>query len=95
MRVLSLVFLIICGPLAAQESALVTLNTRDESRDWAGVGRLDIVDKGFCTAALIQNRLILTAAHCLYDTDGSLISPDRFIFEAGLRDGRTSASERR
>ena len=92
MRVLSLVFLIICGPLAAQESALVTLNTRDESRDWAGVGRLDIVDKGFCTAALIQNRLILTAAHFLYDTDGSLISPDRFVFEAGLRDGRAEAS---
>lgn len=92
MRILTFVFLILCGPIAAQETGLVTLQTRDESRNWAGVGRLDIIDKGFCTAALIQNRLILTAAHCLYDTDGSLISPDRFIFEAGLRDGRAEAS---
>ena len=92
MRILSFVFLMICGPLAAQETGLVTLQTREDSRNWAGVGRLDIIDKGFCTAALIQNRLILTAAHCLYDTDGSLISPDRFVFEAGLRDGRAEAS---
>ena len=92
MRILSLILLLFCGPLAAQETELVTLQTRSESRGWEGVGRLDIIDKGFCTAALIQSRLILTAAHCLYDTDGSLISPDRFVFEAGLRDGRAEAS---
>lgn len=92
MRIFALIFLIFCGPLAAQESGLVTLQTRNDSRGWEGVGRLDIIGKGFCTAALIQNRLILTAAHCLYDTDGTLISPDRFVFEAGLRDGRAEAS---
>jgi len=92
MRVLTLIFCLICGPLTAQETALVALQTRNDSRGWEGVGRLDIIDKGFCTAALIQNRLILTAAHCLYDTDGTLISPDRFVFEAGLRDGRAEAS---
>jgi protease YdgD len=92
MRVLTFVILMLCGPVAAQETGLVTLQTREDSRSWAGVGRLDIIGKGFCTAALIQNRLILTAAHCLYDTDGSLLSSDRFVFEAGLRDGRAEAS---
>ncbi len=76
----------------AQESDLVTLQTRQDSQGWEAVGRLDISGKGFCTAALIRDRLILTAAHCLYDRDGSLIDPDRFEFRAGLRDGRASAT---
>ncbi|WP_341368869.1 trypsin-like serine protease [Yoonia sp. BS5-3] len=75
-----------------QESALVTLETRQDSEGWEAVGRLDIRGKGFCTAALIRDRLILTAAHCLYDDEGILIDPDRFEFRAGLRDGRASAT---
>jgi len=92
MRILMIIFVLLSNAAMAQDSALVTLQTRNDSRGWEGVGRLDIVGKGFCTAALIQNKLILTAAHCLYDTDGSLISPDRFVFEAGLRDGRAEAT---
>ncbi len=76
----------------AQGSELVTLETRQDSQGWEAVGRLDIRGKGFCTAALIRDRLILTAAHCLYDSDGSLISPDRFQFRAGLRDGLAQAT---
>jgi V8-like Glu-specific endopeptidase len=76
----------------AQETGLVTLETRQDSRGWAAVGRLDMRGKGFCTAALIRDRLILTAAHCVYDTDGSLIAADRFSFQAGLRDGRAEAT---
>lgn len=76
----------------AQESELITLQTRQDSQGWEGVGRLDIRGKGFCTAALIRDRLILTAAHCLYDNDGGLISPERFEFRAGLRDGRAEAT---
>jgi protease YdgD len=78
----------------AQQSDLITLQTRQASQGWEAVGRLDIADKGFCTAALIRERLILTAAHCLYDLDGTLIAPDRFEFRAGLRDGRASATRR-
>lgn len=76
----------------AQGSGLVALETRQDSQGWEAVGRLDIRGKGFCTAALIRDRLILTAAHCLYDTDGTLLSPDRFQFRAGLRDGRAQAT---
>lgn len=78
--------------LQAQETDLVTLQTRQDSQGWEAVGRLDIRGKGFCTAALIRDRLILTAAHCLYESDGSLIAAERFEFRAGLRDGRASAT---
>lgn len=87
-------FLALTTSLAAQaqESELVTLQTRQDSQGWEAVGRLDIRGKGFCTAALIRDRLILTAAHCLYDVDGTLVDPDRFSFRAGLRDGRAEAT---
>ena len=86
--------LAICGTVGvhAQESDLKTLQTRQDSQGWEAVGRLDIRGKGFCTAALIRDRLILTAAHCLYDVDGSVIAADRFSFLAGLRDGQAQAS---
>lgn len=76
----------------AQETDLVTLETRQDSRGWEAVGRLDIRGKGFCTAALIRDRLILTAAHCLFEDNGDRIDPDRFEFRAGLRDGRAQAT---
>ena len=57
-------------------SALVTLETRQDSQGWEAVGRLDVIDKGFCTAALIRDKLLLTAAHCVYDDYDQLISAD-------------------
>ena len=85
--------MVLAGSLPAlAESDLVALQTRQASTGWEAVGRLDIAGKGFCTAALIRERLILTAAHCLYDSDGALIAPDRFSFRAGLRDGRAMAT---
>jgi V8-like Glu-specific endopeptidase len=76
----------------AQESDLRALHTLQDSQGWAAVGRLDIIGKGFCTAALIRERLILTAAHCLFDSDGSPLPPASFQFRAGLRDGRAEAT---
>ena len=93
MRFLAIIIAICASlPAQAQDTGLVTLQTRNDSKGWEAVGRLDISGKGFCTAALIQDQLILTAAHCVYDTDGSVIAADRFTFEAGLRDGRSEAS---
>ncbi|MBE0412163.1 trypsin-like serine protease [Yoonia sp.] len=95
MRYLVISVMVWCASALAsfgQETGLVTLQTRQDSQGWEAVGRLDIAGKGFCTAALIRERLILTAAHCLFDTNGSLIAPDRFAFQAGLRDGRAEAT---
>ncbi len=80
--------LIIAPAVVAQDSALMSLETSQDGRGWEAVGRLDIAGKGFCTAALIDTRIVLTAAHCVYGTDGALLDPDRFLFRAGLRNGR-------
>jgi protease YdgD len=76
----------------AQQSDLMPLNSMQDSQGWAAVGRLDIRGKGFCTAALIREQLILTAAHCVYNNDGTPIDPAQFEFRAGLRDGRAEAT---
>ena len=47
---------LMAGVAAAQETGLVTLQTRQDSAGWEAVGRLDIAGKGFCTAALIRER---------------------------------------
>lgn len=77
---------------AAQQSDLVTLETRQDSQGWEAVGRLDVINKGFCTAALIRDKLLLTAAHCIYDEDDQLMSADEFVFQAGLKNGRAEAT---
>ncbi|WP_188479243.1 trypsin-like serine peptidase [Primorskyibacter flagellatus] len=78
--------------VVAEGSALVTLNTGDDSRGWEAVGRLDIDGRGFCTGALIREDLVLTAAHCLFDKHtGQRFDPERIEFLAGWRNGRASA----
>lgn len=76
----------------AQQGDLIPLETMQDSQGWAAVGRLDIQGKGFCTAALIRDSLILTAAHCVFDSDGTRIDTGRYTFRAGLRDGRAEAT---
>lgn len=91
-RVFVWVLSLMLWPLGAwADSALVSLSAMQDGRGWEAVGRLDIADKGFCTATLITEDLILTAAHCVFDRDGSLISPERITFNAGMRNGRADA----
>ncbi|RYH03966.1 trypsin-like serine protease [Salipiger sp. IMCC34102] len=78
--------------IVAQDSDLRQLSTADAGRGWESVGRLDVDRGGFCTASLIEERLILTAAHCVFDDDGTRIAPERFSFGAGLRNGRAEAT---
>jgi protease YdgD len=64
----------------------------DEARQWAAVGRLDLGGRGFCTGTLIAADLVLTAAHCLHDRrTGQTIAPDSIQFLAGFRNGRAEA----
>lgn len=83
---------VLAQPLLAQDTDLLPMETKETSRGWEAVGRLDIDRSGFCTAALISETMILTAAHCLFDDQGARIPPDRFTFLAGLRDGRAEAT---
>lgn len=93
-------FLCLGLPASAQDAGILRshgdagplrgLHTADDLRDWEAVGRLD-TGVSFCTATLIAPDLVLTAAHCLFDTDGARL-PDRDLtFSAGLRHGRSEA----
>ncbi|MGR3756583.1 MAG: trypsin-like serine peptidase [Tranquillimonas sp.] len=77
---------------AAQESGLRALATSDDGRGWEAVGRLDLGGRGFCTAAMIAPRLVVTAAHCLFDKGtGAAFDTSEFRFLAGWRDGRAQS----
>ena len=76
----------------AADSRLQALETTDAGREWEAVGRLDVNGEGFCTGALIASDLVLTAAHCLFDSrTGGRIAPETIEFLAGWRNGRASA----
>jgi len=71
---------------------LKRLETADDGRGWEAVGRLELGPSGFCTGALISERLVLTAAHCLYDdATGARIRDDEIQFLVGWREGRAEA----
>lgn len=89
-RLLAL-WLCLASGVAAQDTGLISLQTGQDGKGWEGVGRVDIDGKGFCSGALIAEDLVLTAAHCLFDKDGSEIGATRFHFLAGLRTGRAEA----
>lgn len=95
MRVLSQMLLVsigLAGVAFAEDTAMVSLETADDSRGWDAVGKLVLGDNGFCTGALIGPQLVLTAAHCLYDkTTGVQLRPEEIEFQAGFRNGRALA----
>lgn len=86
------VFIGLSGAVDAQNANLSSLDTGEDARGWEAVGRLDIDGKGFCTGALIAPDIVLTAAHCMFDSHtGQRIDPTRIEFQAGLRNGRAAA----
>jgi V8-like Glu-specific endopeptidase len=78
--------------LGAQDSTLVSLQTADATRGWEGVGRIDIAGRAFCTGAMIAPDIVLTAAHCLFDSETQKpFAANDFKFLAGWRNGRAVA----
>jgi len=78
----------------AEELPLLTgLTTADSARPWEAVGRVNLIGTGFCTGTLIAPKLVLTAAHCIYDKrTGARIDDGNIEFLAGWRDGRAAAT---
>lgn len=71
---------------AAGETAPRRMLAAHEQAAFRGVGRLDTGD-GYCTATLVSETQVLTAAHCLYDSKGQRRQNATMWFRAGFRDG--------
>jgi hypothetical protein len=72
-------------PSHAGESHL--LSQKEIATLLPSVGRLSIDQgDGFCTASLVSDKIIVTAAHCLFDSaTGQLFSAEKLRFQAGRR----------
>tara|TARA_R110002049_G_scaffold117332_3_gene270615 strand:+ start:8755 stop:9540 length:786 start_codon:yes stop_codon:yes gene_type:complete len=82
----------ITSTAGAQDAPLKRLDSGVDAAAWEAVGRLDLGGTGFCTGALIAPRLVLTAAHCLFDRDTKQrIDHAKVQFLAGWRNGRAGA----
>ena len=80
---------------AAAEGPERRLLAPEEAVAFRGVGRLNVAGTRFCTATLISETVIVTAAHCLFHPRTRAEVPlAEFRFVAGLRMGKSAALRR-
>lgn len=75
------------------ETALIGLNRVEQASPWKAVGRLDS-SAGYCTGTLIAPDLVLSAAHCTFDKQGTRLPASDLTFRAGFRNGRVEAERK-
>lgn len=69
--------------------------TRQSGSDWEAVGRVNLKGTGFCTGSLISPKLVLTAAHCMFDKrTGQPVRVEDIEFLAGWQGGQAAAQRR-
>ena len=87
--------LMLLTPVALQSRDRVArMVTEAEAPAYRAVGRLNVAGNRHCTATLISDRLVLTAAHCLFNAlTGRRARPEDIRFVAGQR-GETYAALR-
>ncbi len=98
MRAMALLVALTALPASAQETVRPGdgLLPFDENRriaeatdyPWSAIGRLNIARRGHCTAVLVAETRLLTAAHCLFDRrTGRFVEAEDLHFLAGYQRG--------